>query len=203
MACNVQPGTTMKRLLLPTLLLAAAPLAWSLSPEAGAQAEAKLDRIMEEELDPGEVVSLSEDELNSFLRYNYAAELPDGVRELAVRLEDEVGVVTGFADFSKLSAEGDSPGRFLLMMLSGERKFEARVRYMAAGGMARVDIESFVVDGREMRGVLLDWAVNTFVAPRMEGFELGRASPLGHGLDEIRLEPRQAVIVAADTFADR
>jgi hypothetical protein len=195
----------MKRSLAPTLLLlalAAIP-AWPLSPEAALEADTKLTRIAEDELGPGETVTLTEDELNSFLHYTYAEELPDGVRDLAVRIEDGIGVVSGFADFAKLSEEGESPGRFLLMLLRGERKFEARVRYMAARGVARVEIDSFLVDGRDMSGVLLDWAVNTFVAPRMEGFELGRPTPLGHNLEEIRLEPKLAVIVATDTFADR
>lgn len=193
----------MKRLLIPFLLMWAAPWAAALSPEAGSTAEAKLDRIMEDELGPGETVELSEDEINSYLRYNYAAELPDGVRDLAVRFEPEIGVVTGYADFSRLSAEGDSPGRLLLMMLRGERKFEARVRYIGVRGMARVDIDSFLVDGRDMSGPLLDWLVNAFVAPRMEGFALGSPTPLSHNLEEVRLEKQRALITAADTFAER
>ena len=193
----------MKRLLLPLLLASAAPWAWALSPEAGAAAEAKLDRIMEDELAPGETVTLTEDELNSYLQYNYAAELPEGVRDLAVRLEPEIGIVSGYADFSKLATEADSSTRFLLMLLQGERKFEARVRYVAARGLARVDVESFLVDGQEMSGPLLNWLVNTFVSPRMEGFALGSPTPLGHNLEEVRLESKRALIIAADTFADR
>ncbi len=193
----------MKRLSLYLLALCALPAASALSPEAGARAEAKFDRIMEDQLEPAETVTLSEDEINSYLRYSYASELPDGVRDLAVRFEREVGLVSGIADFSKLSANGDSPGRLLLMLLSGERKFEARVRYVGARGMARVDVESFFVDGRDMSGPLLNWLVNSFVAPRMEGFELGRPTPLRHNLEEVRLEPNRVVIVAADTFAER
>lgn len=193
----------MKQSLLPLLLLLAAPWAIALSPQAGDAAEAKLDRIMEDELGPGEEVQLTEDEINSYLRYNYAEELPDGVRDLNVEFEPEIGVVTGYADFSKLSAEGDSPSRFLLMMLRGERKFEARVRYIGVRGMARVDIESFLVDGRDMSGPLLTWLVNSFVAPRMEGFELGSPTPLSHNLEEVRLVDQRALITAADTFAER
>lgn len=205
MAVDVQTIAAMTRIFASLLLLAlcAAPAAWTLSLEESAAAEAKLDRIAEDDLGPGETVILSEDELNSYLKYGYAEELPDGVRDLAVEFEDGVGTVSGYADFAKLSEEGDSPGRFLLMLLRGERRFEAKVRYVAARGMARVDIDSFLVDGQDMSGVLLDWAVNTFVAPRMEGFELGRPTPLSHNLEEIRLESARAIIVAADTFADR
>ena len=191
---------------LPTLTLLAllAPsTAPALSREASAKAETKINRIVEDGLGPGETVILTDDELTSYLRYGYAEELPEGVRDLAVRFEADKGTLTGFADFSKLSAEGGSPGAMLLMMLRGERAIEARIRYTSARGMARVEIESFKVDGREMQGVLLDWVVSTFVAPRMENFALGSPTPLDHNLEQIRLEPGRAVIIAAETFADR
>ena len=158
----------------------------------------KLDRITNDRLTAGEVVELSDEEINSFLHYEYASEMPEGIRGVRVRFEKDIGVVTGTADFSKLSAESSGAGRFLLMMLRGERPFNARVRYVASNGEARVDVESFKINGREMKGMLLDWAVNTYVAPNMEGFELGRPTPLGHNLDEVRLERGKAILVAVD-----
>ncbi|MBI1355908.1 MAG: hypothetical protein GC160_16330 [Acidobacteria bacterium] len=200
---EIDAKAVMKFLPLPLLALLALPAFGAVSSEASAAAEAKINRILDDELSPGETVTLTQDEMNSYLRYGYAQDLPPGVRDLAVRFEEETGVVTGFADFSKMAAEGDSPGAFLLMMLRGERAIEARVRYTSARGMAQVEIESFKVDGREMQGPLLDWVVNTFVAPRMESFELGSPTPLDHNLEEVRLEPGRAVVVASATFADR
>ena len=157
-------------------------------------ASAKLDRVSNGLMEPGETLALTEEEINSFLHYDYAKEMPEGVRGVRVKFEKDIGVVTGFADLSKMPATGAT--RYLLLMLGGERPFNARVRYVAANGEARVDVESFKVDGREMKGAILDWVVNTYVAPNMEGFELGKPTPLGNNLDQIRLEKGVAVVVA-------
>lgn len=189
----------MQRKSLPVLLLlAAAASVGAMSVRESQSASAKLDRITNDQLQAGESVELTDEELNSFLHYEYASELPDGIRGLRVKFQQDIGVITGFADFSKLSAGSSGAGGFLLMMLRGERPFDARVRYVASNGEARVDVESFKVSGREMKGVILDWAVNTYVSPNMEGFELGRPTPLGHNLDEVRLENGKAILTAVN-----
>ncbi|MCB9384718.1 MAG: hypothetical protein H6509_08885 [Bryobacterales bacterium] len=160
-------------------------------------ASAKLNRVSNDLMQPGEVLELSDEEINSFLHYDYASELPEGIRGLRVRFDKDIGIVTGNADFSKMSASASGAGRFLLMMLSGERPFDARVRYVGTNGQARVDVESFKIDGREMKGALLDWVVNTYVAPSMDGFELGKPIALSHNLDSVRLDRGVATLTAA------
>jgi hypothetical protein len=185
----------------PLFLLAALAVTASLgamSLRESQSASAKLDRVTNDKMEPGEVLQLTDEEINSFLHYDYASEMPSGVRGVRVKFQKDIGSVTGYADFSKLSANASGAGRFLLMMLKGERPFDARVRYVASKGQARVDVESFKVDGREMKGVILDWVVNTYIAPSMDGFELGQPTPLGHNLEEVRLDNGVAVLVAAD-----
>jgi hypothetical protein len=168
-----------------------------MSVQESDSASAKLDRISNDQMEPGEVLELFDEEINSFLHYEYAPEIPEGIRGLRVKFEKDIGVVTGFADFSKLSSSASGPGRLVLMMLRGERPFDARVRYVASKGEARVDVESFKIDGTEMKGPILDWVVNTYVAPSMDGFELGKPIPLSHNLDSIRLEKGVAILTAA------
>ena len=180
------------------LIFAAAVSLGAMSMRESQAASEKLDRITNDMLEPGEVVELTDEEINSFLHYEYAEELPDGIRGLRLKFERDIGVVTGTADFAKLSSSASGAGRFVLMMMRGDRPFEARVRYVATNGEARVDVESFKISGREMKGMILDWAVNTYVAPNMEGFELGRPTPLGHDLDEVRLERGVAILTAVD-----
>lgn len=55
------------------------------SPEAAAQAEAKLQRLQEED----EPVRLSSVELSSLLRYRAAARLPGGIRDPAISLSGD------------------------------------------------------------------------------------------------------------------
>jgi hypothetical protein len=49
-----------------------------------------------------------------------------------------------------------------------------------------------------MKGPILTYLVNTFVAPELEGFKLGEPVPLGHNLEQVRLEAGQAIFIAAD-----
>ena len=176
--------------------MSALGLAAASSEEKGRAAAEKLERISNDELGPGEEVVLCEDELNSYLLYEVAEQIPPGVRDLRVRLLKDVGVVTGYIDFSRLSSNSSSsPGMLLLSLLRGERAVRAEVFYVSASGMGRAEIRSFKVDGREMQGAVLDWLVSTFVAPNFDGFELGEATPLGHQLDEVRLETGRMVFV--------
>ena len=170
----------------------------AMSIDEGRAAEIKFDRIATAQLEPGEVVVVTDEELNSYLHYIYAEELPDGVRALRVRFRKDKAHVRAIVDFSKISAEGGGPGGFLMMFLRGERPVEALVRYVSSNGVARIDVDSFEVDGREMKGVLLTWMVNRFVAPRMEGFQLGEPVDLGNDLEQIRLELGEAVVTAKD-----
>ncbi|MEZ5362733.1 MAG: hypothetical protein R2748_10450 [Bryobacterales bacterium] len=157
----------------------------------------ELNRVSNDLMEPGEVLKLTDEEINSFLHYDYANELPEGIRGLRVRFDKDVGIVTGNADFSKMSANASGAGRFLLMMLSPVNGSDARVRYVGTNGQARVDVESFKIDGREMKGALLDWVVNTYVAPSMDGFELGKPIALSHNLESVRLDKGVATLTAA------
>lgn len=170
----------------------------AMSLDEGRAAEVKFDRIARAQLEPGEVVVVTDEELNSYLHYIYADELPEGVRGLRVRFRKDKAHVRAIVDFSKVSAEGGGPGGFLMMFLRGERPVEALVRYVSSHGVARIDVDSFKVDGREMKGTLLNWMLNRFVAPNMEGFQLGEPVDLGNDLEQIRLELGEAVVTARE-----
>lgn len=183
------------------LLLASSAALWAVSPEESRSAAEKLDRISLGKMDPGERITLTQSEINSFLEYDYAALIPEGIRNLRVELEADTGIVSGRADFSRLGEAQDAATRLLMMMLRGEHDFVARVRYVSAGGQARADVDSFQIDGRELKGPILDWIVQNYVATDLEGFALGQPTPLGNNLEQIRLETGQAIVVASATRA--
>ena len=182
------------------LLLSSAALL-AVSVEESRSAALKLDRISLGEMAPGEQITLTQDEINSFLQYDYAGLIPEGIRDLHVVLESDTGIVSGRADFSQLGAPQDAATRLMLMMLSGEHEFVARVRYVSSGGQARADVDSFLLDGRELKGPILDWIVESYVATDLEGFALGQPTSLGNNLEQIRLETGQAVVVAGGARA--
>jgi hypothetical protein len=180
---------------LSTVLLTSAPP--SLSREKSDAARLKIERISNEELQGGEAVVLTEDELNSFLRYDYAEVLPKGVRDLRVELGQDRGVTHALIDLAKLQAQSEEPPNTVWMaLLGGERKLRAVCRYTSADGQAVAEIESAELDGTSLPLPLLKWLVETTIGGEMEDFELGKPYPLPANLRQIRLEPAQAVITA-------
>jgi hypothetical protein len=186
---------------LAALLISSLVPLFAVSLEESRSASEKLDRISLGKMDPGERITLTQSEINSFLRYDYAELIPEGIRNLRVVFESDTGIVSGRADFSRLSEAQDAATRLLLMMLRGEHDFVARVRYVSADGQARADVDSFQVDGRELKGPILDWIVQNYVATDLEGFALGQPTSLGNNLDQIRLETGQAIVVAREAHA--
>ena len=183
------------------LLLSSTVVVLAVSLEESHSAAEKLNRISLGEMDPGEQITLTQSEINSFLQYDYAGLIPAGIRDLHVELESDTGIVSGRADFSQLGQAQDTATRLLLMMLRGEHGFVARVRYVSSGGQARADVDSFLLDDRELKGPILDWIVKNYVATDLEGFALGQPTSLGNHIDQIRLERGQAVVVAGETRA--
>ncbi len=51
--------------------------------------------------------------------------------------------------------------------------------------------------------MILDWIVKNYVATDLAGFALGQPISLGNSLEQIRLEPGQAIVVALSTQAQR
>ena len=103
---------TLRRLL---LMAAALPITMcALTPEASIAARDKFNRIVEDQMEPGETIVDSEDELNSYLKYDYAPSIPEGVRDLNVRIHQGTSVITAIVDFAKVSAGG--AGNFLIRM---------------------------------------------------------------------------------------
>jgi hypothetical protein len=167
-----------------------------LSREKSRSAAAKLERISTEAMESGETIILTEDEINSFLLYDYP-EMPEGVRDLQVRLVKDTGIAHAFVDLSKLQSSGDSSfATFWLAVFRGERELKAACRYTSADGQAVVELESAELDGRSIPKPILDWLVSTVLAEHIEGVELGKPTPLPHKLRQIRIEPGQAVITA-------
>lgn len=175
----------------------------AVSPAESQTASEKLDRISRSEMNPGEQITLTESEINSFLHYDYAPLIPEGIENLQVGLHKDVAVVSGRADFSQLGPAEDMRTRLLLMMMRGPHAFVARVRYVSSAGQARADVDSLLIDGREFKGVILDWIVKNYVATDLEGFALGQPTPLGNNLEQILLDAGQATVIAESAQARR
>jgi hypothetical protein len=167
------------------------------SPEASRSAAQKLERITAEMLKPGETVELSQTELNSFIKYDYAKEIPEGVRDLEVTLTKDYGVAEAYVDFEKLSAvKNNALAALGAKLFNGERKMRARCRFVSAEGQGKVEVEKVELDGQPLPDFLVEFLIASTVQQHLADFEPGEPFPLENNLRQIRLEPANVVVIS-------
>jgi hypothetical protein len=172
-----------------------------LSAAHSRSAKQKLERIEAGKLRPGETVVLTEDEINSYLRYDYAAEIPAGLSD--PHLRGEAGRVHGdlLVDFVEWrSARGESPGPLVAWLLRGKRRVEVTARWRSGNGRGQVDIESVRIGGVPISPALVTWLIENVVQPRYPEVVVGQPVELGYSLREVRIEPGRAVLVAGPSL---
>ncbi|MBI3668047.1 MAG: hypothetical protein HY236_17750 [Acidobacteria bacterium] len=183
--------------LLALALLIAAPAAPALSLEDSRSAKRKLERVQDRKMTPGERLVLSENEINSYLRYDYADELPAGLSDPLLRLEPDRVTGSGLVDFVEWrAADGSSPGPFLTWLLAGRRRVEAVCRFTSANGYGRTDIEAVRIAGFTISASTVTFLIENLVRPRYAAAVVGRTVALGYNLQQVRVERSRAVLVA-------
>jgi hypothetical protein len=180
-----------------TLGLAATLLAApAISPESSHAAAEKIERLGNLKAAPGSRVILTQDEINSYLRYDFASEIPAGVTDPDIRLEADR--VTGHAtvDFAEWqAARGESPGMLMGLLLRGQRRIEVVCHYTSANGTGRVDIESVRIANVTVSPAVVNFLMEEVVQPRYPAAVVGRAVPLDYHLQQVKIEPGRAVFL--------
>jgi hypothetical protein len=165
----------------------------------------KIDEIVRFSLSPAretQSTAVSESEVNSYLRLELGDELPAGVSEPTVALVGE-GLVAGRAVVdldavrkARIAKEGSSwldPVQYL----TGSVPVTARGALVAREGWARLDLHAAEVSGIPVPKMLLQEIV-TYYSRSQElpaGVNLDAPFQLPARIDEIRVSPRQAVVV--------
>lgn len=174
--------------------LAASP---AISLQKSHSAREKLELIADGKLKPGASLVISEDEINSYLRYDYASEIPAGLSDPHISLEPDRVRGSAVVDFLEWENEtGASPGPLLSWMLRGKRPVEAVCHYASADGYGQVDVESVKIGGVSLSPAAVTFLIDNLVTPRFPGAVVGRRVPLGFHLRQVRIEQGRAVFVA-------
>ena len=168
-----------------------------ISPETSHSAKQKLERIADEKLRPGETVILTQDEVNSYLRFDYASEIPAGITDPDIRLDPDRVTGAATVDFLEWQVErGASPGVLLSWLLRGKRRVEAVCHYTSKDGYGQVDVESVKIGGVPLSGAAVAFLIDNLVQPRYPAAVVGRPVQLGLNLKQVRIERGKAVLVA-------
>lgn len=174
------------------LCLAAA----ALSAAQSRSAKLKLDRISEGKLAPAARVVLTEAEINSYLRYDYAAEMPEGLSDPHLHLEPERVAGDVLVDFAEWkAARGESPGMLLGFLLRGKKRVDIAARWRSGDGAGQADIEEVRIGGVPLSPAVVTFLIENVVEPRYPDAVVGRPVGLGYGLREVRVERGRAVVV--------
>lgn len=173
----------------------------ALAPEAGARLERKLIAILghaDLEASDARVTALSEDEINAYLKYQGAPQLPAGLTEPTLRISDGNQVsATAVVDLNLIREQRARGWLDPLQYLAGRLPIAVRGAIRSGDGAALVDIESVTVGGIPMPVQVLQELVRhyTRTAEHPQGTRLDEPIPLPYGITELRLSPGQAVVV--------
>lgn len=153
-----------------------------------------MEQIAGGKLASGATVILTEEEINSYLRYDYAAEMPAGITQPHFRLEPDRVIGSAIVDFAEYQVgRGVSPGPILAWLLRGKRRVEAACRYTSGDGQGRADIEWARIGGIPISGSAVHFLIEQLVEPRYPAAVVGRPRPLGFNLEQVRIERGRAV----------
>ncbi len=167
-----------------------------LSAAQSRSAKVKLDRIAAGKLAPGATVVLTEEEINSYLRYDYSEEIPAGLSDPHIRMDQ--GRVAGdvqvdFAEWK--AAKGESPGMLLGFLLRGKKRVDVVARWKSGEGRGQVDIEQVKIAGTPLSAAVVTFLIENLVEPRYPEAVVGRPVEWGYGMREVRIERGRTVVV--------
>lgn len=142
---------------------------------------------------------VTESEVNSYLNYALAADLPVGVSDPYVAIEGD-GRLSGRAivDLNRVKNERASGGWLdPLAYLGGKAPIVAVGALHTSQGMARFDLESTTISGVPVPSFLLQTLVSYYsrTPENPEGIKLNESFKLPAGIKEIQVGKGEAVVV--------
>ena len=173
----------------------------TLTAEHGARLEQKLNAILshaDTESPDARRTPLLEPEINAFLKFQGASQLPIGLASPTVRIGD-AGLVSAEAivDLDMIRQQRARGWLDPLQYLAGRLTITAAGTVRSGGGVVQVDIQSVSVAGIPVPVQVLQELVRHFTrtVDNPNGTRLDEPIPLPYRITELQLSPGQAVIV--------
>ena len=173
----------------------------TLALKDGARMEQKLISILRhaDRVSPdARLTPLLEPEINAFLKFQGAAQLPAGITEPRVRIGDaELVSAEATVDLDVIRQQRARSWLDPLQYLAGRLRVTATGTVRSGEGVAEVDIQSVTVAGIPVPVEVLHGLVRhyTRTLDHPDGTRVDEPIPLPYRITELRLSPGQAVIV--------
>jgi hypothetical protein len=163
-----------------------------ISAEAAASASRKLDGILHDPPSSSQpkTTRFTEQEVNSYLRYDMASEYPAGLSK--VTLSFVPGSISGSSDvdFDKLKSASSAAGQLgmLSYLLHGVHTITCQGAFSAANGVGRFDLGAVSIDGLAVPRALVDFLVDAYLKPRFPGLNLDQPFHLPDSIEAVQVE---------------
>ncbi len=164
----------------------------AVDPEALA-CQRKIDEIRDDRAKPGAVYVFTPSEINAWARNELPKEVPQGMRNPAVRFG--VNQASGFAyvDFLKMQhAKGVKMSWLVEKLIEGERPLRVSVEIKSANGFATVYLRRVEISGVSASGTVLDFLIRTFFRPLYPEAHIDEAFEMAHSVERVEIQPTAA-----------
>jgi len=175
---------------------ASAAQANAVSPKSAASLQVKIDAIKKADKMPDRPlgashVDLSEVELESYVLYSLAADIPAQIDSFDVQL----GQDTVAADTQLTFAANATGNPVVDTFIGGTHNLFLKGRLVAREGRGKFDLEEVRVDGIPVPNILIQALVDRYVKPKYPEVDLKEPFEMPWGIEELKLEPGKATVV--------
>ena len=173
----------------------------SLVAADGQRLEEKLALIAENAAvgtQPVEPIVVYQREINAFLRYQAAPELPPGLSEIEVALSDSGQVsVCAIVDLSTIRSDRSRDALGPLRYLSGRLPVAVQGLVWSNSGVGRFEIQSVTIGSIPVPASVLSELVHYYSRneERPQGIDLAEPFELPYGITELRVEHERAIVI--------
>jgi hypothetical protein len=152
-------------------------------------AQAKVDRLTDNQLKPGETVVLTPAEINAWVAAKVPEEIPQGIRDLKIELGTDTATASAMADFLKIQQSRGKPAGWAVTMFQGERPLKISVRVASSSGKITVYLTRVELSGVGMEGTALDLLIKAFFLPLYPDAKIGEPVDFDYNIDHIQIRP--------------
>lgn len=133
-------------------------------------------------------VSVSESELNSYVRFALAEKVPRGLRDVRIVLREGLLEIRGLANLSEFSEIREKAGASFLAFLGGEMPVEVVAAFRSDRGFGQFDLQSAQIGPMPLSPSLVADLVAriTVDATRPNGFDMRAPFRLPYSVKRIR-----------------
>ena len=177
----------------------------AVSREAAASAASKFQRILDSS-DRGEsfgTLRLNEVEINSYIHYEMAQEIPAGVSNVALKLQPGRTHGTAEVDFDRLrDGMRTPPNPLIALFLRGVHELGVQGSVSGANGSGEFRLESVTLDNISLPEPVVEYLIDHYLRTRYSGVAINQPFSLPFSIEQLVVETGSVRLTARPMAAN-